>query len=344
MRLLSSAPLPVLILLLIGGCNAPSETVHETRFMMGTLVDFTVISINKDSATLAIKAAADEMQRVENLFTIYGETDNPVKQFNISEPGTPMQLPAEIDKLLNLAKQIDIQSRGAFSITLASLNKLWGFSMPTPPVAPPASDEIARLLKASTSCLQQQSNRRWKRIRPECRLDFGAIAKGYALDRGTALLREHGIDNAVINAGGDIRVIGRHGDRPWHIGVRHPREKEKIVATLDVEGDVSIVTSGDYERFYIFDGMRYHHILNPKTGRPARNSQSATVIADNAVMADGWSTALFVLGKAGLDLVAKRDMDAILVSADGSVHTTDGIASRLQLTLAAPMLRTSESK
>jgi len=288
---------------------------------------------------MAIKAAADEMQRVENLFTIYGEADNPVKRFNNSEPGTPVQLPGEIDKLLNLAKQISIQSQGAFSITLGSLNRLWGFSLPTPPTSPPPAAEIQRLVKASSACLQQMSERRWKRINPECRLDFGAIAKGYAIDRGIEVLREHGIENAIINAGGDIRVIGRHGDRPWQVGLRHPRKPNDIAATLKVEGDVSIVTSGDYERSYISGGMRYHHLLDPKSGRPARRSQSATVIARNATMADGWSTALFVMGKDGLDAVEKRDMAALLIDENGTMHTTENIESRLQLTLAAPMLR-----
>jgi len=312
--------------------------------MMGTLVDFTVYGINKDSAAMAIKSAADEMQRVEKLFTIYGEADNPVKQFNAAEPGRAVQMPEEIDRLLNISRQIGIQSQQTFSVTLGALNRLWGFSMPTPPTAPPASEIINQLQKASTACLQQQSNRRWKRIRRECELDFGAIAKGYALDRGMEKLRKHGIENAIVNAGGDIRVIGRHGERAWKVGLRHPRKPNEITATLTVEGDVSIVTSGDYERSYIFDGVRYHHILDPQTGYPARRSQSATVIADNATMADGWSTALFVLGERGLNMIEKRDMAALLIDEKGNMHTTGNIESRLQLTLAPPMLRTSANQ
>jgi len=316
--------------------------VHETRFMMGTLVDFTVYGANKESASIAIKAAADEMQRVENLFTIYGEGDNAVKAFNTSTLNTPKKLPKEVDKLLNTAKQINIQSKGAFSITLGALNKPWGFSATEVPTSPPPAEEISRLLKGSTACLQGLSGQRWKRTKPECQLDFGAIAKGYAIDRGIEQLREDGIDNAIINAGGDIRVIGSHGERPWQVGIRHPRNPETVIATLQIEGDVSIVTSGDYERTYIFDGMRYHHILDPNNGFPAGKSQSATVIAKSATMADGWSTALFVLGEKGLKSVSKRDMDAILVDASGTVHTTENIESRLQLSLSTSMLRTSD--
>lgn len=328
--------------LIVSACTPASETVHETRFMMGTLVDFTLYDANKENAAMAIKAAADEMQRVENLFTIYGDGDNPVKQFNASEPGTPVELPEEIDNLLNLAMQIDSQSHHGFSITLASLNKLWGFSLPTPPTSPPTGETVARLTRLSSNCLQQLPNHRWKRIRQECQLDFGAIAKGYAIDRGIMALKESGIGNAIINAGGDIRVIGRHGERPWQVGIRHPRKSGEVIATLKVEGDVSIVTSGDYERFYIFDDVRYHHILNPTFGQPARKSQSATVIADHAAMADGWSTALFVMGETGIESIEKRGMDAILVDANGKIHTTKDIESRLQLSLSAPMLRTSD--
>ena len=310
--------------------------------MMGTLVDFTLYGANKKNASIAIKAAADEMQRIENSFTIYGESDNAVKAFNASTLYTQQKLPEEVDKLLNTAEQINMQSKGAFSITLGALNKLWGFSATEAPTTPPPANEVVRLLKDSTACLQQQSGKRWKRTKPECRLDFGAIAKGYAIDRGIEQLRENGIDNAIINAGGDIRVIGSHGERPWQVGIRHPRNPNKVIATLKIEGDVSIVTSGDYERTYIFDGMRYHHILDPANGQPAGKSQSATVIARNATMADGWSTALFVLGKKGLSLVESRGMDALLVSEDGSIHSTEGIETRLQLSLSPPMLRTSD--
>ena len=111
------------------------------------------------------------------------------------------------------------------------------------------------------------------------------------------MFKQNGISNAIINAGGDIRLIGSHGKRPWRIGIRHPRYKGEVIETLELEGDVAVVTSGDYERFYIFEGQRYHHIINPATGWPAEKSQSATVIAPNATLADAWSTALFIMGK-----------------------------------------------
>ncbi len=342
MRITISSPFPVLLLgIVLSACSPASETVHETRFMMGTLVEFTIFSDNKENTSIAIKTAAEEMQRIEHLFTIYGDHDNAVKQFNQSD-GTPFALPEEIDRLLEQSLKVRAQSRDAFSPTLGALNRLWGFSMEPPATTPPQREEIETLLPSANHCIKKQEQA-WIRLSPMCQLDFGAIAKGYAIDRGMETLKQHGIANAIINAGGDIRVIGRHGNRPWQIGIRHPRETGKMLATLKTEGDVSIVTSGDYERFYISNGRRYHHILNPETGYPAHRSQSATVIASNATLADGWSTALFVMGQQGLKTIEKQGMEAIIVAEDGSIHSTKKIESRLQLSVQPPMLRASDS-
>ncbi len=331
----------LITLLFISACTPTPETVHETRFMMGTLVDFTIYSDNKENASIAIRAAADEMQRIENLFTIYGEGASAVKTFNASTPGRPVTFPAEVHALLLKSSQVQHASMGAFSPTLGTLNKLWGFSLATPPSSPPQTDKIDLLRIRAMNCLQQQGENSWSRRNRQCELDFGAIAKGYALEQGMKVLKSHGIEHAIINAGGDIRVSGAHGKRPWRIGIRHPRDPEKVVATIRIQGDTSIVTSGDYERFYIHQGRRYHHILNPETGTPAKKTQSATVIAADATSADAWSTALFVMGADGLETIEKLGMDAILIDADGKVHTTKNIESRLQLSFTPPMLRTS---
>jgi len=153
-----------------------------------------------------------------------------------------------------------------------------------------------------------------------CQLDFGGIAKGYAIDRGMDMLKQHGIHHALINAGGDIRLIGKHGDRPWHIGIRHPRHKNDVLADLQLQGDVSIVTSGDYERFYIYHGKRYHHLLNPQTGMPSMAAQSVTVMADSATLADAWSTALFIQGKIDPEHSQALNIQTLIVDQHGNTH------------------------
>lgn len=309
-------------LLLLASCSTSPPDVHESRFIMGTLVQFTISGAEKDKALAAIRAASDEMQHIDDTFTIYGRHANTVKAFNDSKPGTIVKLAPEVDRLLLTSLQIWRQSDGAFDPAIGSLDLLWGFSLPTSPKSPPPVSDIEKDLAGSHPNMLVRSQAGWKRLNSETMLDFGGIAKGYAIDRGIAVLRTHGIRNAILDAGGDLRAIGDHHGRPWRIGLRHPRKKDATLGWFEAKGDVSIVTSGDYERFYFYKGMRYHHILNPKTGMPARLSQSVTVVAHNATLADGWSTALFVLGAKGLPLVDARGMQAVLVDANGAIHTT----------------------
>jgi len=306
-----------LLFLLLTACSSNPD-VHETRFIMGTLVEFTIADGDSSAAEQAIVEAAAEMQRIEDTFTIYGDTSNSVKAFNASVPSTPIHLPAEVAQLLTASLTIQKQSNGAFNPALGKLNLLWGFSSETTPVAPPAESSIKQALPPR-SCIRQ-IGRDWARSDANCVLDFGAIAKGYAIDRGIEILKEHGIRHAIINAGGDIRLIGSHHGKPWRIGLRHPRNKGQVLGTLRLTGDISIVTSGDYERYFIHNGQRYHHILDPQTGWPATASQSATVMADQATRADAWSTALFVQGAAGLAAMEKLDSAALTVDSSGKIH------------------------
>jgi len=303
--------------LLLPACSSSSD-IRETRFIMGTLVEFTIAGSDHKQADQALKEAAAEMQRIENLFTIYGNADNAVKAFNASQPGTTVKLPAEVANLLSISLDVERQSQQAFNPSLGKLNLLWGFSGETAPDHPPPA-AIINAARPPRQCIRRQDNN-WIRTDARCMLDFGAIAKGYAIDRGIAILRKHGIQNAIINAGGDIRIIGSHDGKPWRIGLRHPRNKGEVLGTLSLVGDISIVTSGDYERYFDYKGKRYHHILNPQTGFPATASQSATVLAQEATLADAWSTALFVRGESGLPIMSQLGYAALTVDRQGRIH------------------------
>jgi len=305
------------LLLFFTACSGPAD-VHETRFIMGTLVEFTVIDDDRDRAESAIADAAVEMQRIEDTFTIYGDQPNAVKAFNTVVPDSPVELPDEVSQLLILALKVKQQSGGAFDPALGELNLLWGFSGDDTPSSPPPVQAIEDAIPPA-HCIEHQG-RQWIRTDRRCLLDFGAIAKGYAIDRGIAVLRQHGIRNALINGGGDIRLIGSHGKRPWHNGIRHPRKKGEVIERLNLQGDVSIVTSGDYERFFMYQGKRYHHLINPKTGWPATKVQSATVIASSATLADAWSTALFIQGADGIKMQQEINQKALLVDDQGKVY------------------------
>ncbi|MHC4274314.1 MAG: FAD:protein FMN transferase, partial [Planctomycetota bacterium] len=163
------------------------------------------------------------------------------------------------------------------------------------------------------------------------RVGLGGIAKGYALDRSARALRERGIDSFLISAAGQMMLGGMRGDRPWRVGIRDPRGGlGDYFARLELT-ETSVASSGDYERFFILDGVRYHHILDPATGRPARGLRGATVVCADATLADALSTALMVMGlQVGLDLAERLDgVEAVLVDDQGEVHTTSGLADRL---------------
>ncbi len=172
---------------------------------------------------------------------------------------------------------------------------------------------------------------------PAAQLDFGAIAKGYGVDLAIARLRELGIQNAIINAGGNLRAIGKHGDRPWRIGIRNPRG-EGVLASIETHGDESILTSGDYERFYEYQGKRYHHIIDPRNGYPATGVISVTVIADDAATADAASTALFVAGPQRWHEIVKKlgITQVMLIDDKGRMVVTPAMAKRIRFEVDPP--------
>jgi len=318
-------PMSMLLLasaLICAACSPAPQDVKESRFLMGTLVTFTIAGVPRDQALGAIKATTTEMQRIEDEFTIYGEHPNAVKALNASRPGTPVMLPEEVSQLLQQSLDISHQSGGAFTPVIGSLSLLWGFSLPDPPNKLPSTEAIRTALSGVHNNLVVQAGTQWKRLNTQTKLDFGAIAKGYAIDRGIEVLKAHGINSAILDAGGDLRAIGSHNGKPWRIGIRHPRDKNKTIGWFEVHGDISIVTSGDYERFFLLDGKRYHHIMNPTTGMPAMKSMSATIIASNATLADGWSTALFVAGPDGLKKVQNNGLQAVLMDTSGRLYRT----------------------
>ena len=176
---------------------------------------------------------------------------------------------------------------------------------------------------------------------PGVRINLGGIAKGYAVEHGAQILRRHGVEHALLNAGGDTRVIGDRRGQPWIVGIRHPRLADQVVTRLPIV-DEAISTSGDYERFFEENGRRYHHIINPQTGEPTEGILTVTVIGPDGTMTDGLDTAIFVLGvEAGLELIkAYPDYETIIVDANGKVSYSAGSsAARLSRARYPPISR-----
>jgi thiamine biosynthesis lipoprotein len=238
----------------------------------------------------------------------------------------------ETAEIIALGLDVAQRSDGAFDLTLGQLKALWGFDQesPTLPDQAALSAALNGIGPAALSLQGQEVNKRT----PLLQVDLGGIAKGYAVDRAIAVLKEHGVTSAAVNAGGDMYLLGPHSElqgrpeRPWRIGIQHPRHKETLLETVQVS-DRAVVTSGDYERFFEEDGVRYHHIFDPKNGLPARGCQSVTIIADSVVLADALATAVFVLGPtAGLQLLTQYpEAEGLVVAADGTLHSSPGWAS-----------------
>jgi thiamine biosynthesis lipoprotein len=211
------------------------------------------------------------------------------------------------------------KSSGAFDIAVQPLIEAWGFDGDEPAIPTADALQFARE-RSGWRHIAFASDGRVKKS-PGARINFGAIAKGYAVDRAVAVLRERGITDALVNAGGEIRATGGE----WQVGIQHPRSPSELLAVVDLHGR-SIATSGDYEQFFEKDGVRYHHIFDPSTGAPARRCQSVSVIAGDDMTADALATAIFVLGpKSGLELLHQYpDIEALIVDDQGAQHSTPG--------------------
>jgi thiamine biosynthesis lipoprotein len=259
--------------------------------------------------------------------------------------GEPFSVPPSVLPLIRKGQELYQRSDGLFNPALGELIRLWGFASDDPPQGPPPDKaSIEQLLAQHPSMLDLRINGlEMACTNPAVRLDFGGFAKGYGVDLAIQHLRELGIENAIINAGGNLRVIGRHGDRPWRIGIRNPRG-EGVMASVDAEGDESIFTSGDYERYFEYEGQRYHHIMDPRTGYPARGTESVTIFHTNGADADGASTALFVAGPEHWQALAKKMgvTGVMLVAEDGTVYMTPNLKERIHFVETPARLVLSE--
>ncbi len=313
---------------------SPEKAAHKAQFMaMGTLVDIAIWG-SDDQADQAINDVMRIMNNINKTWHAWQPSALTQLNKNLQTSETAI-VSRQLLPLLKQAKLLSQKSQGYFEPNIGALSQLWGFQQDSAPSGPPPSPtEINALLERTPSISTLVfSDDTVTRTNAHIQLDLGAIAKGYAVDLGIQRLKELGIKNAIINAGGDLRAIGAHGKRAWRIGVRDPRPSQQggILASIDTQNDESVFTSGDYERYFIYENKRYHHILNPKTGYPSKDFTSVTVIHNNATEADAIATALMVAGKAHWQEVARsmQSKNILLIDTEDRIILTPAMKERV---------------
>lgn len=316
--------------------TATDPRLAEREFMaMGTIISISVYRDQQQTAEAAAAALADAeawMHDYERTWSVSG--DGALAQVNRAlAADQPATIPQPLQDLFARAASYSALSAGRFDVRVGNLVRLWGFDDEARyRSSPPAAAEIAEQTATIAEAPPLQATHYGPA--PGLQLDFGAIAKGDAVDLAVARLAAQGYANAIVNAGGNLRTSGSRGDRAWRIGIRHPRPDAgpRLLATLETRGDEAVITSGDYERYFEHDGQRYHHLLDPHSGMPAQGLQSVTVVAGSGALADAASTALFVAGPTQWPAVAQAlgISDVMVVEASGRVVATPSLLARLQ--------------
>lgn len=295
--------------------------------MMGTVVAIKVFA----PASIAAKAMKNAFSAIKTLEAIAhpNKEGSDLYKLNKAAGDQSVELTVEVFRILQLAHRVSALSGGAFDVTFAGVGRLWNFRAEQPRL--PDGDELARALKLiDYRQLLLDSDRRSAMLKKKnMRVELGAIAKGWAADMAVAALKQDGVNNAIVNAGGDMAVIGgKEGGKPWRVGVQHPRKPHgKLYGFMEINFESSVATSGDYERFFLYEGKRYHHIFDPRTGWPARGCQSVTIVCPQrrAALSDALSTAVFVLGpEEGLSLLTEHypGCHALIIDQEGREHAS----------------------
>lgn len=316
------------------GCAHPAKL---DAVAMGTKVRATICPQTDDEkgrqqAEVAAQAVLAEVQRLEKLWSTW-IPDSEMSRLNRGAGGPALQLSADSVRLLATALKASRQSKGIFDITFAPLGEVWQFDTPPNSHEPtklqrvPSQAEISqRLQRVGYRHLQVSAAKGTARLsKAGTSVHLGGIGKGAAVDSAVALLRSRGFRNFAVQAGGDLYCAGQNGGRPWRIGIAHPRQAGKMIGIVDIR-EAAFSTSGDYERFAILEGKRYHHILDLRSGWPAMASQSATVLAPSATQAEVLTKWAFVVGgAAGLAVLKSQGAQGVLVDSAGKVWTSPGL-------------------
>ncbi len=330
----------VLLLLTLNACQNKPSTYQHSSLNFGTLIDITLYDVDENTAQQAFNDLDTDFKQLHVSWSPW-VAGSLMRMNNLLPTGGFFSADPSILELIQASIPLSEATQQLYNPAIGKLINLWQFhKSDEADIQPPAADKIAALVKQNPTLNDLDINGfRIRSRNPALQLNFGAFAKGVAIDIGIKHLQTLGIQNAILNAGGDLKVIGQRGDRPWRIAIRHPRQ-DGMLASLDAYDGEAVFTSGDYERFYHYQGKRYHHILDPRSGYPANASQSVTVIHHNAGVADAAATALFIAGAEGWYNIAKALglKYVMLIDNKGNIIVSPSMKKRLTFMQTTPTL------
>lgn len=322
---------PVLLWLL-AACSPP-PVVQQQAYVFGTLVEVSVVDAPAGSAQPAISAVLARFDALHRQLHAWQPSE--LSQLNQAlAQGKRATVSPELAAMLRDAQALSIASDDLFNPAIGGLIALWGFRADTPQSRVPDPAAIARWVNAAPRMhdLHIEGNTVWSSNRA-VQLDLGGYAKGRALDEAVALLKARGVSNALVNIGGNVIALGAHGDRPWRVGIQHPR-RAGTLATLELHDGEAIGTSGDYQRYFESGGRRYSHLIDPRTGYPAARLQSVTILVRGAqagTRSDALSKPLFIGGDALAPRATRLGIrEYLAVDAAGKTHISPDLAARLR--------------
>ena len=314
------------------GCSSQKENIYrKSKILMDTLVTITVVSSSKDSAEKAIDTAFSEIEKLEKLFDFFSP-DSEISLINKNAGISEVKVSQDTLDILDKALYVSEKTEGAFDATIGAVITLYDFYKK---VNPEDSSIKKNLSLVNYRYLTIDRNKSTAFLKKRgMYIDLGGISKGYAADNAVETLKRNRIHSGLVSVAGDIKAFGLKPDgKPWKIGIRNPRAKgqeDDIMATIELT-DMAISTSGDYERSFINDGKRYHHLLNPRTGYPAEGCQSVSIITKEGAFTDAFATGIFILGpEEGIKTLEKMGFDGVIVDSQGKVHTTPRIRGKVE--------------
>jgi thiamine biosynthesis lipoprotein len=313
----------------------PARLVERSQLAMGSALKLSAWTTDESLARVAFDAVFAEFERLEGLLSVWRDGSDVVR-INAAAGRHAVQVGPDVRTVLRAARQVSGWTNGKFDVTFGPLADVWKFDHDQDNTVPAPKAIHARLGLIDYTAVEVDDARESVFLRRSgMRIHLGGIGKGYAVDRARDILRARGIRDFMIQVGGDLYVGGLQQGRPWRVGVADPRDPTKVFGSLDLS-DGTLSTSGDYERSFIKDGRRYHHLIDPDLGQPARGCRSVTIVAKSPILADGLSTGVFIMGPtAGMALIERLpDVEGIIVSDANEVVVSSGLQN--VFTLRAP--------